>query len=365
MSLQTDSLTFPQYPDLDFAYQHAAPSATAAFKRELSDFKVNEVLGFTPTGTGEHIFVQVEKTGLNTAYVAEQFASFTQLPLRNVTYAGRKDKFSTSTQWFGIHSPGKKAFDWDAFRLDGIKILQVTRHDKKLRTGVLKHNQFIITLREVSDIPAIVNKLAAIKQTGVPNYYGQQRFGEVRFLDENQQQQTKVGGNLILAEQLFTGGKIKNRNKRSVGISALRSWLFNVCVSQRIQSGIAHTILAGDVVMLSGSNSYFIAQHDEIGSLQQRFNEHDIDLSAPLWGQGSVAAQDVALALESQLATSYPQICESLALLGLKQERRALHLLPQDITTHIIDDATLTISFTLPVGCFATSVLRECCVTHT
>ncbi|MDG1121650.1 MAG: tRNA pseudouridine(13) synthase TruD [Glaciecola sp.] len=365
MSLLKDSLSFPSYPDLNFAYQYTLPTATAAFKRELSDFKVNEVLGFTPTGAGEHIFVQVEKTGLNTAYVAEQFASFTQLPLRNVTYAGRKDKFSTSTQWFGIHCPGKKAFAWDEFTLGGVKILQVTRHDKKLRTGVLKHNQFIIKLREVSDIQAIIDKLAAIEKTGVPNYYGQQRFGEVRFLDEQQQQQTKVGGNLILAEQLFTGGKIKNRNKRSVAISALRSWLFNVCVSQRIQSGTEQTILAGDVVMLTGSNSYFIAQHDELASLQQRFNEHDVDLSAPLWGQGTLAAQDVALALESQLAISYPQICESLALLGLKQERRALHLLPQDITTQIIDDTTLTISFTLPVGCFATSVLRECCITHT
>ena len=365
MSLLKDSLSFPSYPDLNFAYQYTPPTATAAFKRELSDFKVNEVLGFTPTGVGEHIFVQVEKTGLNTAYVAEQFASFTQLPLRNVTYAGRKDKFSTSTQWFGIHCPGKKAFAWDEFTLDGVKILQVTRHDKKLRTGVLKHNQFIITLREVSDIQAIIDKLAAIEQTGVPNYYGQQRFGEVRFLDEQQQQQTKVGGNLTLAEHLFTGGKIKNRNKRSVAISALRSWLFNVCVSQRIQSGTDQTILAGDVVMLTGSNSYFIAQHAELASLQQRFNEHDVDLSAPLWGQGTLVAQDVALALESQLAISYPQICESLALLGLKQERRALHLLPQDITTQIIDDTTLTLSFTLPVGCFATSVLRECCITHT
>lgn len=365
MSSANTNLIFPTYPDLEFAYQHGKPTATAAFKRELSDFKVNEVLGFNPTGVGEHIFVQVQKTGLNTAYVAEQFASFTQLPLRNVTYAGRKDKFSTSTQWFGIHCPGKKSFAWDTFALDGIKILQVTRHDKKLRTGVLKHNQFIITLREVSDIPSIVSKLAEIKNTGVPNYYGQQRFGEVRFLDEHQQQQTKVGGNLILAEQLFTGGKIKNRNKRSVAISALRSWLFNVCVSQRILSGTDHTILSGDVIMLTGSNSYFVAQHDELDALQIRLDEHDVDLSAPLWGQGELASQNIALALETQLGTSYPDICSALALLGLKQERRALHLLPQDITTQVIDSTTLTISFTLPVGCFATSVLRECCATHT
>lgn len=356
---------FLPFPSLEFAFQHGQPSAQAAFKRKLADFKVNEVLGFTPTSHGEHIFIHIEKTGLNTAFVAEQIAAFTQLPLRNVTYAGRKDKFSTSTQWFGVHCPGKKTFPWEAFELDGVSILSVTRHDKKLRTGVLKHNQFIITLRDVTDIDDIQCRLLNIASQGVPNYYGQQRFGEIRYLDEQQRQQTKVGGNLLLAEQLFNGGKIKNRNKRSVAISALRSWLFNSVISHRINAQRHHTVAEGDVMILRGTNSYFVAKAAELGSLQQRFESGDIDLSAPLWGAGELAVTDSIKTLENQLEHYYPDICQALVNLGLKQERRAIRLFPTDVTTTIIDAQTLQMSFTLPVGCFATSVLRECCQIHT
>ncbi len=359
------SHVFLPYPSLEFAFQHGKPSAQAAFKRELADFKVNEVLGFTPTGHGEHIFIHIEKTGLNTAFVAEQLAAFTQLPLRNVTYAGRKDKFSTSTQWFGIHCPGKKSFPWDSFDLAGVNILSVTRHDKKLRTGVLKHNQFIITLKDVSDIDDIQRRLTAISTHGVPNYYGQQRFGEVRYLDEQQQQQTKVGGNLVLAEQLFNGGKIKNRNKRSVAISALRSWLFNTVISQRIKTQTHHTVAEGDVMILSGTNSYFVAKADELSSLQARLESGDIDLSAPLWGTGELASTHSIEVLEKQLMQHYPKMCQVLVDLGLKQERRAIRLFPSDLTMTVIDAHTLNIAFTLPVGCFATSILRECCEIHT
>ncbi len=355
---------FLTYPDVNFAYASSPPMVTAAFKRELSDFKVTEILGFEPTGDGEHIFIRLEKTGLNTAYIAEQLASFVQLPLRNVTYAGRKDKFSQSTQWFGIHSPGKKTFNWDDFQLEGVQIIEITRHDKKLRTGVLKHNHFAITLRAVSDMDELLARIHRIEQCGVPNYYGQQRFGEVRFLDEQGQQQTKVGGNLLLAEQLFTGGKIKNRNKRSVAISALRSWIFNVAVAQRVSSGSDKSIESGDAVMLSGTNSFFVAQEADLPDLQRRFVERDLDLTAPLWGAGKLVTQGEQGAHEQHIAQRYPDICAALVDLGLKQERRAMHLYPQELTTQVLDSDTLLLQFALPVGCFATSILRECCVTH-
>ena len=352
---QTAPLLFPQ---MDWAYWYGKPTATAKFKDTLSDFKVVEDIGFTPSGAGEHIFLLIEKTQLNTAYVAEQLAAFTDLPLRNISYAGRKDKFSISTQWFGVHCPGKKSFVWEELDLPGVVVKSVSRHDKKLKTGALKRNAFTILLRDVSDISAVEQRLDEISTKGVPNFFGSQRFGEVRYLDEAGQQCTKFGGNLTLAENLYNGKGIKNRNKRSVAISALRSWLFNTYISEKIHQETFATVTAGDVCILSGSNSFFTAETADT-TIQQRLIDKDIVLSAPLWGAGELASTDTAKAFEETLATEYPDITKCLEDLGLKQERRAIHLWPQHLTHRVIDKQHIEVSFTLPKGCFATSILRE------
>ncbi|WP_432420209.1 tRNA pseudouridine(13) synthase TruD [Opacimonas viscosa] len=359
MSISPASLTSPlPFPLMDWAYWYGKPVSTAKFKQVLSDFKVVEDIGFSPSGEGEHIFLLIEKTQLNTAYVAEQLAAFTGLPLRNISYAGRKDKFSISTQWFGVHCPGKKSFAWDEFDLKGVVIKSVSRHDKKLKTGALKRNAFTIVLRDVSDISAVQQRLDNIATGGVPNYFGSQRFGEVRYLDEAGQQCTKFGGNLTLAENLYNGKGIKNRNKRSVAISALRSWLFNTYISEKIRQETFATVTSGDVCILSGSNSFFTADKAD-ASIQQRLVDRDIVLSAPMWGAGELAANDDAAVFEQTLAAHYPEITNCLVDLGLKQERRAIHLWPENLVHRVIDTQHIEVSFGLPKGCFATSILRE------
>ncbi|MET1218323.1 MAG: tRNA pseudouridine(13) synthase TruD [Glaciecola sp.] len=345
------------FPAMDWCYWQGKPTATARFKEQLEDFVVTEDLGFSPSGQGEHIFVHIEKKQLNTAYVAEQLAAFTGLPLRAISYAGRKDKFSISRQWFGVHAPGKQDFPWAQWQLDGARILDTSRHDKKLRTGVLKRNHFAIRLKRVSDPESVIARLGVIQQQGVPNYFGMQRFGEVRYLDEEGQQQTKVGGNLTLAHHLLEGKAIKNRNKRSVAISALRAWLFNTFVSERLAHFETERVLEGDVCILAGSNSYFCAE-DVDTRLTQRLSCRDIALSAPLWGKGAAIAQAEALQFENKVAQRYPQITTALENLGLKQERRSLLLHPEALEFAQQDDH-IRLSFYLPKGCFATAVIRE------
>lgn len=359
MSALAPSSTSPlNFPQMDWAYWYGKPTAQATFKQALSDFKVVEDIGFSPSGTGEHIFLLIEKTQLNTAFVAEQLAAFTGLPLRNISYAGRKDKFSISTQWFGVHCPGKKSFAWDEFDLEGVTIKSVSRHDKKLKTGALKRNTFTILLRNVSDIPAVQARLDKIGVNGVPNYFGSQRFGEVRYLDAAGQQCTKFGGNLTLAQNLYNGKGIKNRNKRSVAISALRSWLFNTYISEKIRLDTFASLTTGDVCILNGSNSFFTADIlDE--AIEQRLENQDIVLSAPLWGAGALASSGAAEDFEQTLANHYPGITTCLCDLGLKQERRAIHLWPEGLIHKVIDEKHIEVAFTLPKGCFATSVLRE------
>ncbi len=112
-------------------YSNTPPACTAALKTHPEDFVVTEDLGYSFSGDGEHQFLWVEKKLANTAWVAEQLAKFTGLPLRNVTYAGRKDKYAVTRQWFGLHAPGKPDFDFSGLELEGVKILKQERHNKK------------------------------------------------------------------------------------------------------------------------------------------------------------------------------------------------------------------------------------------
>lgn len=379
----------------------------ADLKQEMHDFIVEEQLGFEPSGEGEHIFLWLEKTNLNTAFVAESLAKFSKLQLRDITYAGRKDKFALTRQWFGVHIANKKEPNWDEFQLDGAKILKVTRNDRKLRVGVLKGNRFELILRNLRpniehDIgsgadpffDALTHRLDLIKHQGAPNYYGSQRFGEIRIashepqptehqpkehqpkepqpkeLEQTGSQQSdskqststhslRQGGNLALAEKLISGEAIRNRNKRSMAISALRSWLFNEIIHERIVQGRFHQALLGDAMQLSGSNSFFVFEDEaEQVKILQRLAEFDINITAPLWGDGKLHTVKAAKDLELNCAGRFPDITQALNALGLKQERRAIRIVPQDFTWQI-EDNTLKMQFSLPAGCFATSIVRE------
>ena len=333
----------------NWQYLHGKPDITGVIKRHPEDFVVIEELGYEPVGQGEHIYLWVEKVGLNTAFVAEQLAKFTGLPLRAITYAGRKDNHAVTRQWFGVHKPGKTEYDWQSLNLDGLTILSAKRHDKKLRTGVLKGNRFELTLRNLSDTSGLPDKIEQIRATGVPNYYGEQRFGDSRHHPQ--------GGNLALAEAMLAGEAIRNRNKRSMAISALRSWLFNEFVSARIESDQFSTPLRGDAMQLAGSNSFFIAEEID-SALQKRMAERDVFITAPLWGKGELHTMHEAKSFEHGVAESCDAVCQGLEALGLKQERRAVSLFPEGLE-YSLDDDTLSLKFSLPAGCFATSVVRE------
>lgn len=336
-------------------YYFGKPNAAGIFKSKASDFQVIEELGYVPSGEGEHQFIFVEKTNTNTAFVAEQIARYVKLPLRQVTYAGRKDKYAVTRQWFGIHAPGKPDYDFTDFELEGVKVLTQARHHKKLRTGQLKGNRFVIILRHVTDMPEAITRLEAIQHRGVPNYYGEQRFGVMRVNDQGDIQR---GGNLLMAERMINGETIRHRNKRSMALSALRSWMFNEVLSSRLNQGHFDDVLPGDALCLSGSNSFFIEDGNHSDS-QQRFDAKDICPTAPLWGKGHLQSEGDTAEFERAIAQSNPEVISFLETCGFEQERRSIKIWPSQLEWSCEGD-TLTLSFSLPSGCFATSVLREC-----
>lgn len=324
-------------------YLFEQPTATADLRTHNSDFIVKEILPFLPTGEGEHHLLHVRKDGLNTVQVAEMLAKFAKVHPKEVTYAGQKDKNAVTEQWFGIRIPGKETPDWMSLNSDQLTIMTASRHTKKLRIGALVGNRFELTLRNVSDMDQVLARLEKIAATGVPNYFGEQRFGH-------------DGKNLVFGRQMFEGRKVKDRNKRSMYLSAVRSNLFNQVVSYRLaQHGVA--TITGDCVMLAGSKSYFVAEQWD-DALNKRLAEHDIQLSAPMWGRGLPLAQTDAAVMEAKAIEDLAADCNGLEMAGLEQERRPLLLIPQGLK-HRVEGDVITVEFMLPAGSFATSVLRE------
>lgn len=324
-------------------YLYGKPVSQADLRTHNSDFIVQEILPFVPTGEGEHHLLHIRKNGLNTADVAKILSGFAHVHPKEVTYAGQKDKHAITEQWFGVRIPGKETPDWASLDNEQLTVLSSSRHSKKLRVGALAGNRFTLTLRNITDMEDVLSRLQRIKETGVPNYFGEQRFGH-------------DGKNLIFGRQMFTGRKVKDRNKRGMYLSAVRSNLFNLVVSARLsEHGL--TPLAGDSVMLAGSKSYFVAQEWD-DSLQQRLAEKDIQLSAPLWGRGLPLPQGDAAAFEANVLLPLNDDCDGLEHAGLTQERRMMLLEPQHIS-HEVNDDVIVLKFALPAGCFATSVLRE------
>ncbi len=328
----------------EWSYLHGKPQCSARFKQQPQDFVVIEDLGFEPDGAGEHILVYVRKRNENTAWVAGLLAKAAGVQRSAVTWGGLKDRNAVTEQWFGIHVPGKDEPDLSSIESETIQILKRSRHSRKLRTGTLKGNYFRIQLRDVTSSPELEARLQAIGVQGVPNYFGEQRFG-------------RNGNNLEAAESMFQGKRVKDRDKRSLFLSAARSYLFNQLASERLAAGLSHTLLAGDCLMLAGTHSFF-SEPEVSEALQQRLGEGDLQLTAPLWGRGRAGAQADALEFETSKLEAFTSWKEGLEAAGLNQERRALLLLPKEWSWQWNDEG-LSLSFWLPAGCYATSIIRE------
>ncbi|MFQ3209749.1 MAG: tRNA pseudouridine13 synthase [Colwellia sp.] len=336
------------------AYFHGKPESNGLLRSQISDFTVVEVLPFLPCGEGEHLFIHIRKTGANTLFVARELAKYFNVKEQLVSYAGLKDRFAVTEQWFGVHVPGKQEYDLDDLNIEGVEILSHKRHNKKLRTGALSGNRFELILREVTAIKAFTERWQKIVEQGVPNYFGEQRFGI-------------GGGNIERALSLFAGQKIKDKKKRGIYLSAARSHIFNSVLNERIQQQRFDKVAVGDVLMLAGTQSVF--HLDEVDSaIEQRFIDKDLDITATMWGAGELMTSNEPLALEQVIADKNPEFCQGLPRFGLKQERRRIRLTVSDTDLELLSASeslvhegknAVKISFFLPPGSYATTVLRE------
>ena len=307
---------------------YPASGASATLKRLHEDFVVTELPLQLPCGEGEHVWLDVEKNGANTVFVAQQLAAAAGVREMDVGYAGLKDRHAVTRQWFSIYLPiGKGQGETpDLTRLahPEFKVLGQSRHLKKLRRGDLQGNRFRIVLRDVAGSrDAIEANLQAVAAQGAPNYFGAQRFGH----DGGNVEQ----GRAMLAREI----RVRHPKKKAIYLSAVRSFVFNEVLALRIRQGLWGQALPGDVLDESGRPT------------------------GPLWGRGRVATTDQAQALENGVAERHATLCHGLEHAGLDQERRALVAQPAGLSWDWPQPDQLVLGFSLPAGAYATAVLGE------
>ncbi len=332
-----------------------APLATALIKREPEDFVVDEEPAYAPEGSGDHLYVRMKKTGLDTDEAVRRIARALSLDPREAGVAGKKDRHAVTTQWISLLCRDEAVADAaSALALPAIEILEVSRHKNKLRTGHLRGNRFTLRLRELDapDLQAVQAALTALTERGLPAYYGEQRFGR---------------DNLARAQRWLVEGGAPPRHPgdKKFLVSVLQSAIFNELCAARLAMphGLA-SIVRGDVVKKDDTGGLFVA--DDLDEVQARALRFEVSATGPMFGASMRRAEHDAGALE----------LEALARHGLDEEKLArfarfgegtrrpyrLRVRGHDGTgapTAQLEDGDLVLRFWLPTGAYATTLVRE------
>ncbi len=322
------------------------PLVAAVLKARPEDFEVEEQLSFTPSGSGPHWLLRVEKRGANTRWVAAQLARLCGVPPADVGYAGLKDRHARTVQWFSVPARGRPASEWCALDAGEYRVLEAVGNDRKLRRGALAGNRFRIRLRGAAwPREQLAARLDALRVRGAPNYFGPQRFG-------------RDAANLArVAAWIEHGRQPSSRTERVFALSAARALIFNALLARRVDDGTWCELAPGDRAGLDGSASHFLVESLD-DTLRARLAAFDLHPTGPLWGRGDPAAAGAVQAAEIAIGARYAKVAELLAQAGLDQERRPLRCAVRDLAVSFEPEA-LCLEFRLGRGQFATAVLAE------
>lgn len=313
------------------------PVCTASFKLEPEHFRVTELSDLKLSGSGDYLYLWVEKKGFDTHSVVMDLSRAVGIKPRDIGYSGRKDKQAVTRQWFSLYVPGGLSGHLPA-ESPNYKILKTDQHVTGLSSGQHAGNQFKIRLTDVNgDRDAIEERLESIKQSGFPNYFGDQRFGS--------KYQNLTRGRRMLAGKL----RVRERNQRSLYLSACRSFLFNEVLAERIRQDSWRNILPGD--MGASPELYW----------PQTMSTYDSEMNGPLislYGDGDSVMSGETKHLEEQVYAMHQELCDGIRSSRVEWSTRPAVMFSNDLT-YEWDNVDLILRFSLSKGAFATALLSE------
>lgn len=333
----------------------AKPAVTIRTSPE--DFVVDEIPAYEPVGKGEHLYVRFRKRGLTTLDAVALLAERLGVAARDAGTAGLKDRHAVTTQQASFPFPIKRELPTaeQLSSADGSLVaLSIARHDNKLKTGHLRGNRFRLVLRDVAqaDRAGLLATFARIGREGLPNWFGEQRFG-------------RAGDNVEVALSWMRGESRPPRDPKvkRLQYSAVQSALFHRVLERRVEAGTWLRALPGDVLQKTESGGLFTCHDPSVD--QPRLDAREVVTTGPMFGEKMRAAEGEALALElAALAESGvdPALFATWSRLG-EGTRRPLALFPEGLTARGPaegeDPCSMVLDFVLPKGAYATSVLAE------
>jgi tRNA pseudouridine13 synthase len=323
------------------------PGVGGRIRASVEDFEVEEIPAYEPSGSGDFLYLWVEKRGMGAEYFTRQVARRLNLPNGEVGTAGMKDRHAVTRQMVSVPVSAEPLLS--QMEGDGIHVLRVSRHTNKLKPGHLHGNRFRIVIREVdpeagSRLPALLER---IRDNGMPNFYGTQRFGR-------DGETGRLGLDMLLGKEV----KVRNPFLRKLALSAGQSHLFNLYLARRLTDGLFRRVLPGDVMAKWPFGGMFVAQ--DVAVEQERFDRRETVTAGPMLGRKTFAAADEAAEREAAVLSDMGLSVKSFDGFGkLVQGTRRHNLIYIDDLTAETTPEGIICRFTLPAGSYATILLRE------
>lgn len=325
------------------------PGIGGKIREKANHFIVEEVPLYEPDGTGIHLYLNITKEGITTRDVQLKLAELFELDPAEVGKAGLKDKYAITTQNFSVVFDGNQPDPEEIKKIVEdeipVKVNWAKYHGNKLRAGHLEGNRFTIVVTHTDD-DALVNAQKItdrIQQIGIPNYYGIQRTG-------------KEGENIIQGWLILKGKKrLGDRWLRKYLLSSYQSYLCNRYLAERVEQGKFSELIHGDLAKKHDTGGIFWV--DELETEQNRFINKEISFTAPMYGYKMRQAKYESNELETRILDSVTITSDDFRKHHVKGTRRLGRLLPYISIRE--NPEGLELSFTLPKGSFATTVLRE------
>jgi len=370
-----------------------------------ADFYVEEIPRYLPGGEGQHLYITIEKTGVATLKAINMIARALGVHRKNIGYAGMKDAHAVTRQTLSID--GASVADVEKLDIPGIKIIAAKKHRNKLKLGHLAGNKFVIRIRGVDEsvLPQAETVLSELEKTGVPNYFGEQRFGRrnnthllglallkndlPEFLAEllgrpranealpaqNARAAFDAGDwqtaldtfppmlrdeRAVLRRLMKTNDPQKaiqalDKRLKRLYISAIQSHFFNRLLAQRLPT--LTQIEWGDVAYLHQGGAAFVVT--DVPETQPRVDAFEISPTGPLFGEkylaaaGAVGERELALLREADLTLANFNVRGA----NLGGSRRPYRIPVTDVS--LAWDEGVMLTFSLPAGAYATMLLRE------